>query len=125
MTVIYIAGPFRAPSAWGVEQNIRKAEEAALEVWRLGAAALCPHTNTRFFDGAAPDEVWLKGDLELLARCDALYAIPGWDNSSGARAEVAFAEERGMPVLTRLEDVENFISEGRESWQTCKLAQQS
>lgn len=68
MRVVYIAGPFRAENAWEIEQNIRRAEEAALELWRAGAAVLCPHTNTRYFQGAAPDHVWLEGDLELLRR---------------------------------------------------------
>ena len=60
MKVVYIAGPFRGPNAWEIEQNIRRAESLALEVWRAGAAALCPYTNTRFFQGAAPDDVWLR-----------------------------------------------------------------
>lgn len=117
MKVVYIAGPFRGPNAWEIEQNIRRAEEQALLVWRLGAAALCPHTNTRFFQGAAPDDVWLNGDLELLARCDAVYAITGWLASSGARAEVEFAQEHGIPVCVSLEDVAWFLNsmEGREN----------
>ena len=51
MKLVYIAGPFRGSSAWDIEENIRVAERAALEVWKMGAAALCPHTNTRFFQG--------------------------------------------------------------------------
>ena len=107
MKVVYIAGPFRGPNAWEIEQNIRRAEALALDVWRLGAAVLCPHTNTRFFQGAADDRVWLDGDLELLARCDAVMLTPDWTRSSGARAEVAFAQARGIPVfetLTVLQD---------------------
>ena len=51
LPVIYIAGPFRAINSWEVEQNIRHAEEVALEVWRSKAVALCPHTMHRFFQG--------------------------------------------------------------------------
>ena len=60
MKVVYVAGPFRGPNAWEIEENIRRAERLALEVWRLGCACLCPHTNTRFFQGAAPDAVWVR-----------------------------------------------------------------
>lgn len=104
MKVVYIAGPFRAESAWGVEQNIRRAEELALEVWRTGkAAAICPHTNTRFFQGATPDDdVWLKGDIEILHRCDAVLLTPDWERSSGARAERKVAQEAGIPVFHNL-----------------------
>lgn len=102
MIVIYIAGPFRGPSAWAIEQNIRRAEELALAVWRSGMAALCPHTNTRFFQGAAADEVWLDGDLELLRRCDAILLVPGWERSQGARAERACAIDLNLPVFEDL-----------------------
>jgi hypothetical protein len=97
--VVYIIGPFRAASSWGVEQNIRRAEEVALWVWSLGAAAICPHTNTRFYQGALPDEVWLEGDLAILRKCDAVLACDGWMSSEGSRKEVEEAESLGIPVF--------------------------
>ena len=112
--VVYVAGPFRGPSAWAVECNIRRAEELALEVWRLGAACICPHTNTRFYQGAAPDEVWLDGDLEILARCDAVLMTPDWEKSSGARAEHDFAAARGLVVLYTLDALCAWLGLGRE-----------
>ncbi len=103
MRVVYIAGPFRGKSSWDIEQNIRRAEELALEVWRAGYACLCPHTNTRFFQGAADDHYWLDGDLEMLARCDAVLLTPDWARSSGARAEAAQADRLGIPVFESLD----------------------
>jgi len=61
--------------------------------------ALCPHTNTRFFQGALPDDVWLKGDLALLSKCDAVVMTSRWARSTGATAEHNFARERGIPIL--------------------------
>lgn len=101
--VVYVAGPFRGPDAWVIEQNIRRAETLALEVWRAGAAAICPHANTRFFSGAADDRVWLDGDLAILARCDAVIFTPDWASSSGASAERAFAEARGIRTFETLD----------------------
>lgn len=75
MKVVYVAGPFRGANAWEVEQNVREAEEISLEIWRLGAAVICPHANTRFFQGAAPDEVWINGTMEILRRCDAVVVV--------------------------------------------------
>ena len=99
MLVVYIAGPFRASSAWDIECNIRRAETLALEVWRAGAAAICPHTNTRYFQGAAPDEVWLEGDLAIMKKCDAVLLTEDWDSSAGARRERQEAVLWGLPVF--------------------------
>jgi nucleoside 2-deoxyribosyltransferase len=92
-----------------MEQNIRRAETLALEVWKLGAACLCPHTNTRFFQNAAPDKSFLDGDLELLRRCDAVLLTLDWERSRGARAEVEFAQQLKIPVFETIEAVRLFI----------------
>lgn len=109
MKCVYVAGPFRGPNSWEIEENIRRAERLALEVWRLGAACVCPHTNTRFFQGAADDAVWLDGDLEILARCDAIVMTEDWERSSGARAEEAFARKRNIPVFYALRELDNWL----------------
>lgn len=109
MRVVYVAGPFRGPNAWEIEQNIRRAETLALEVWKLGAAALCPHTNTRFFQGAADDSVWLDGDLELLRRCDAVLLTPDWKRSTGARAEAVWARECGLQVFHSINELQAWL----------------
>ena len=51
MKLVYIAGPFRAPTPWGIEENVRHAERHAFEIAKLGAMPVCPHANTRHFDG--------------------------------------------------------------------------
>lgn len=99
MKVVYVAGPFRGANAWEIEENIRRAERLALEVWKMGFAVICPHANTRFFQGAAPDKVWLDGDIELLRRSDIILMTEDWDRSSGARAERAYAYEHRIPVV--------------------------
>jgi nucleoside 2-deoxyribosyltransferase len=109
MKVVYVAGPFRGPNSWEIEENIRRAERLALEVWRLGAACICPHTNTRFFQGAADDAVWLDGDLEILERCDAVIFTPDWERSSGARAEFNHALAKAIPTFHALPTLKQWI----------------
>ena len=111
MKLIYIAGPFRASNAWEIEQNIRRAEAASLEVWRMGAACICPHTNTRFFQGAAPDDVWLEGDLEILSRCDAVLLVGDWKSSTGTKREITKAFSSRIPVLRNLDEVKAWLQE--------------
>lgn len=111
--VVYVAGPFRGKDSWEVEQNIRRAEALALDVWRLGCACICPHANTRFYQGAADDDVWLTGDLAIIARCDAVLLTPDWERSVGARAERDYAEQLGLPVFDSLEALQAWM----HAWQ--------
>lgn len=112
MKVVYIAGPFRASSHWDVEQNIRRAEQLALDAWRTGVAVICPHTNTRFFDGAAPDALWLEGDLEILRRCDAVLMTSDWERSNGARNEHALAEALPIPIFYDVDSLKRWVNGG-------------
>ena len=110
--VVYIAGRYRDERGeYWVRQHIRKAEEAAIQVWFMGGVALCPHKNTAGLGGAAlmDDSVWLKGDLELLSRCDAIYTVNNWQLSSGAKAEVWFARQNGIPILLDRQDLKEFL----------------
>ena len=59
--LVYIAGPYRAPTPWQVEQNIRAAMDAAVVVWAAGLYALCPHANTARMEGVTSDESFLAG----------------------------------------------------------------
>lgn len=99
MILVYVAGPFRGRDHWEIAQNIRRAEELALEAWSLGFAVICPHANTAHFQGACEDDVWLRGDFEMLGRCDAVLLTRDWARSAGASAEVSFAQNVGIPVF--------------------------
>lgn len=98
MKVAFVAGPYRGKTPWDVEQNVRRAECVAFEVARAGWMPLCPHTNTRFFDGTLDDDFWLLGTQELLRRCDAVVLVEGYEFSSGTLAEIKLAEFLGIPV---------------------------
>lgn len=112
MTVVYIGGPYNAPTQHEVELNIRAAEALALKVWRLGAVPVCPHTMTRFYGDSLPRAVWLAGDLELLRRSDALLLVKGWEESAGTRAEVECAAKLHIPTFERLEWLARWLKQG-------------
>jgi hypothetical protein len=106
--LVYVAGPFRAMSNYvpghqdmfAVQENIMAAMKLGLEVARMrGAFPVIPHANTMFFTGAAPDNVWLEGDLEMLRRCDAVVFTEDYMRSSGAREEHAFAQRHHIPIF--------------------------
>jgi len=109
MRVVYVAGPYRAATTWEIERNTRAAEELALQVWRAGAAAICPHSNSRFFQGSAPDEAFVDGYLEVLRRCDALLLVKDDLRSEGTQGELAEARARGIPIFTSLEQLRGWL----------------
>ena len=71
---------------------------------------MCPHANTRFFDGQLTDAFWLAGTLELLRRCDAVMLVEGWERSSGTLGEIAVAE-RTMPVFKDLSELDLWLED--------------
>ena len=95
MKIIFVSGPYRG----NIAENIQKAKEASIQLWQDGYAVITPHLNTAHFDGYCPDEVWLAGDLEILRRCDVIFMLPGWEQSEGAMAEHALAEELGKEIM--------------------------
>ena len=111
MKLIYIAGPYKAATPYETLCNILAARERALDVWELGGAALCPHSNTALFDGARgiPDATWYTGYAEMLLRCDAVYTVPGWERSIGATEEINLALRHAIPVLHTKSDLIAFL----------------
>lgn len=112
MKVIYVAGPYRGASFEEVHANIMAARYWAKKIWKLGAVALCPHLNTWHFelDAGLHDEVYLTGDLVLIQRCDAVFMMPNWEASRGARREKKFSERQGIPVFFNLDKLAKFAS---------------
>jgi hypothetical protein len=112
--LVYVAGPYRAPTGWGIECNIVAARKLGAAVAQLGAFPVVPHANTAHYDGLAGDAFWLEGTLELLRRCDAVVLVDGWRDSSGTRGEVAEAERLGKMVFSSIDALADWIAYHRE-----------
>ncbi len=113
MKIVFVIGPYRAENAWEIEQNIRRAEETALGIWRLGAIPICMHSMNRFFMGTMPEEIYLRGDREILSRCaDAVITVGYWMDSSGSRDERTQALELGIPIFENLHELKTWLRGG-------------
>jgi len=106
MKVIYVAGPYRADTTYGVFQNIRAAEKVSVRLWNEGWAVLCPHLNSALMsEGHEPiekalmEDSFLKGGLEMVQRCDSIYMMEGWRSSEGAKAELKVAKKNNLEII--------------------------
>ena len=106
---IYIAGAYTAPDAWGVEQNVRRAESLAYEVAKLGAMPVCPHTNLRYMCYEIAEFMY-PATLELMRRCDAVFLLPNWQSSTGARDEREDALRVGIPRFSTIRSLAEWLS---------------
>ena len=99
MKVIYVAGKYRGETEREVFDNIISARSAALKLWDEGWAVVCPHTNSILMGSRLGDAQFIKGDLEIIRRCDAIYMLLNWQLSQGARLELAEAERLSLDVI--------------------------
>lgn len=96
MKLIYIAGPYTGPNFSVIDDNIKRAEEVAIQLWAAGWAVFCPHLNTAHFEryerlAGLDYETWISGTMEILKRCDAIFMMKAWTYSTGAKMEHQFA----------------------------------
>jgi len=96
--IAYVAGPYRAKTRIGVILNIIRARTVAVELWNMGLAVICPHSNTALFDGRISDKAVLAGDIEILKRCDIVVCQGKWWESKGTMDERAIAIQCKIPV---------------------------
>lgn len=111
---LYIAGPMSGYPRY----NYDTFEEAATSLREAGYAVLSPHEldenlDLRDFDPDVPGSFTIehrhkamRQDLDIVLNvADAVALLPGWEQSEGARLEVAVAEaigKRARPVWTWL-----------------------
>jgi len=102
--LLYVAGAYSG----NIEENIKKAEVASINLIRNGFHVMTPHKNTagyeKYEDGKITYETWLEMDLNLLSRCDAIYVLLNSDVSNGVKKEIEFALKRRMPIIYEKEN---------------------
>lgn len=119
--LILIAGPYRSGTGDDPDlmaQNLRRLEEAAWPVFRAGHVPMIgewvalPVLSSAGADGPLSplaEQVMYPTAERLLQHCDAVLRLEG--ASTGADQDVAIAQERGLPVYHRVQDVPGFVPE--------------
>lgn len=105
MPTIYIAGPMRS-----IEKFNFPAFDKAAEEWRkAGWNVINPADLDREvgFEPEHPDKFCIREAMgrdtkAICEKCDAVAFLPGWEKSSGAKAERALADAIGIPNFNAL-----------------------
>lgn len=88
MKIVYLAGKYTEDTVWTRECNIRKAEAAALELWKLGYGVVSPHLLTRFFYGSIDEKQVMDFCLTMLRKSDIIILLPNFITSEGSLREL-------------------------------------
>ena len=111
---IYVSGKFTGSSDEEEQENIRLACTYGKELWRIGFAALTPHTNCNLLSQEArvlglPYEAFLEFDLWILTFFDAIFMLPNWRDSKGAGRERALALALKIPIFHNLNEAREWL----------------
>jgi hypothetical protein len=113
--IVLIAGPYRSgtnddPTL--VAANLRALESFALPLYYAGhipligewvALPIIREAGGKQIGDSVHQQFLYPVASRLLERCDAVLRVPG--ESTGADQDVRLAQERGLPVYHRIEDV--------------------
>ena len=104
---IYISGKIS-----GLDYSIVESlfGEAEAKINDLGLIPVSPLNN-----GLHRSATWtehMTRDIEMLFGCEAIYLLPNWESSKGARIEKSIAEEMGLIIITDDSLIVSMVEEG-------------
>lgn len=105
--ILFIAGAYMGGDPNEIKQNIQLAEQHSIKLWNRGYKVFCPHLNTCNFEvkAKAEEEAYKEFDMRMLQCCDAVFALPNWQSSTGAKDEVEEAKRLGKPIFYSLDEL--------------------
>lgn len=104
--IVYLATPYSHPSPEAREERFRISCRVAAWVMTQGHTVFCPIAHSHPIASHLPKELlmdhdfWMRQDLQLMGKCDAVWVYPGDadDVSRGVEREITTAESLGIPV---------------------------
>lgn len=106
---IYISG-----KVTGTDDYKERFEAAADHIRNIGFTPVNPVA----LDAILPKdettwEQYMQADMGLLRACEAIYLIPGWEDSTGARIEKMEAERLRKPIFKSFAEIEEARKEAK------------
>ena len=120
MKKIYVAGAYSANNVLDVLQNIGKGKHYCAQIFAMGHAPFCPWSDEDFakllWSKTLTVRQFQDASMLWLEASDALFLVPGWENSKGTKAEIKRAEQLNMPIFKTLDQILVW-SENQEVWE--------
>ena len=103
--MIYLAGPMTGMPNWNHDAFCDAASRIEDYHARSRESREKVHNPAMHFDGRKdlPREQYMRKAVVALMHCSQVYLLDGWENSEGAKLEVAIARELGLPVKAYFE----------------------
>ena len=96
---VYVAGPMsKFKNTPGDPYGFQAFHAASRRLRELGIVVMSP-AETAGQVRIMPRSWYFAFDFAVIAQCDAIVALPGWTESGGAKAEIIYATEMGIPVF--------------------------
>jgi hypothetical protein len=110
LTRIYLAGPLSGPES-SYLANVHRFMEAAQAIRKAGFSCFNPALDVLTGIMAAEPmtyDAYFDNNAAWVSAADAIYLMPGWEQSEGCKREKAIAEACDIPVFTKMEDLERW-----------------
>lgn len=112
---VYISGPITGHEE-DAKERFRKTADYVMNI--MDAETINPELIGRAAaENADLDhEEYMEIAFTLLRMCDAIYLMPGWEDSRGCQMEKVYAENRGMKVMTGETVLQEWLEKWGEEW---------
>ena len=96
---IYVAGSYSADNVIDVLNNIKKGNQMAADLMKMGFAPFSPWLDHQFqFYENLSLQDYYDYSIAWLIVSDAMLVLPGYENSKGTLKEIEIAEYEEIPV---------------------------
>lgn len=106
---VYVAGPIQGTGGLLHSlANLEHGQKVTAQLFQLGFSPFPVFCDATFIQKVRPipaiQDVY-NYSLEFLKVCDAMFVLPGWEHSTGCKAEMAEAERSAVPIFHDITDL--------------------
>jgi len=116
MKRIYVAGAFNGPDVLTVLENMQRGMRVAVQILMEGFAPFTPwhdfHHTLMLREGEKlPLDTFYAFSIAWLKVSDAMFLVPGWEESHGTSKEIKVAKQYGIPIFKTIGELKiHFLS---------------